>query len=163
MNKRQSTDQEREKAALPDKAKSRALSRKPSCPIVRHEPKPKKRHRSASALNAEALQALRDDGYDMNELIELFMSEAANAIAEIREAVGRSDRGTIAFQAHRLKGSAATFGARVMCELCQALQQAGDASEFATARALFDQLASECDLVCIALASERAAPSDDSG
>ncbi len=116
----------------------------------------------SSVLDRDTLEELRAEGADfLQELFEMFVTEAPAAINRITEAFESSDLKTAGLQAHRLKGSAAGLGAKRLQELCGAVEQAARANQPAEARAHFGQLASECKRVLEAIAAESAALGSD--
>jgi two-component system sensor histidine kinase/response regulator len=109
------------------------------------------------ALDRNILEELRTEGDDfLEELFDMFVAEAPAGLKRITEAFQSSDLNTAGLQAHRLKGSAAGLGAKRLQELCGAVEQAVRANQPAAARALLDQLSSECQRVLEAIAAERA-------
>jgi HPt (histidine-containing phosphotransfer) domain-containing protein len=107
-------------------------------------------------LDAETISDLRTEGDGLfADLVDLFLADAPVGIQEISDAFAGNDLKTVGLLAHRLKGSALTFGARKLGELCQGLELAGKAGEVAKAQALFSQLAPECSRVSDALRAER--------
>ncbi len=107
-------------------------------------------------IDTMVIEDLRKEGGSFFlELVDLFDTEAPASIRDIVEAFTRNDLKAIARSAHRLKGSAVTFGAQPMSELCQALELAARAEALANARLLFDQLTLEYSRVTDALKAER--------
>jgi len=97
----------------------------------------------------------REGGSFFLELVELFDTEVPASIRDIVESFTRNDLEAIARSAHRLKGSAVTFGAQRMSELCQEIELAARSQALANARLLFDQLTLEYSRVKEALQVER--------
>jgi HPt (histidine-containing phosphotransfer) domain-containing protein len=107
-------------------------------------------------LDEQIIGDLRTEGGSLfADLVDLFLADAPAGILEISDAFAGNDLKTVALLAHRLKGSALTFGARKLGELCQGLELAGKAGELAKAQALFNQLTPECSRVSDALRAER--------
>jgi HPt (histidine-containing phosphotransfer) domain-containing protein len=107
-------------------------------------------------LDAQIIGDLRteDEGL-FADLVDLFLADAPAGIRGISDAFVGNDLKTVSLLAHRLKGSALTFGARKLGDLCQGLELAGKAGELAKAQALFSQLRPECIRVSDALRAER--------
>jgi HPt (histidine-containing phosphotransfer) domain-containing protein len=111
---------------------------------------------ASGPLDEKIISDLRAEGENLfQDLIKLFLTEAPANVQEIRTAVSENDFETIALSAHRLKGSAFTFGAFKLGELCQRLEMAGKAGEFAKVESLFNQLMPECSRVSAALKGEQ--------
>lgn len=72
--------------------------------------------------------ATAEDPSFLPRLIDVYLVEADRDTATLREAVERGERDVVASLAHRLKGSSAGFGARVLADRCQALFTAARAS-----------------------------------
>lgn len=69
----------------------------------------------------------------LTELCRDYVFEARNAIAQIREALARSDAGQLRERAHYLKGSSMMIGARELSHFCAGLEQMGRDSELSAA------------------------------
>jgi two-component system, sensor histidine kinase and response regulator len=104
-----------------------------------------------SAVDAETIETLREDGTLLAELKELFVSEAATQLKAMAEANRQADAKTVAMAAHRLKGSAVTFGAQEMQRLCIELEQAGHSGALGGVGEMVERLSAECDRVKLAL------------
>ncbi|HKX26126.1 MAG TPA: Hpt domain-containing protein [Blastocatellia bacterium] len=61
----------------------------------------------------------------MIELTELFLEDAVRQLTAIKAAVSNGNSDELRFFAHRFKGSAYTFGARRLAQLCDALETIG--------------------------------------
>jgi HPt (histidine-containing phosphotransfer) domain-containing protein len=74
-----------------------------------------------------ALRSLQEDGEDdlLAELIDLFLEDAPERLASVKEAVNASDWAGLADRAHSLKGSCASLGAVNMASLCARLEAMG--------------------------------------
>ncbi len=57
----------------------------------------------------------------MNDLVENFLSSAADRVESVHDAVGRGDNESLERAAHSLKGSCGTLGATRMAEVCSDL------------------------------------------
>jgi len=108
------------------------------------------------AVESQTIAALREEGDNLlPELIELFLNSAPAAIMEMEKALRGNDLKAVAFQAHRLKGNAGSFGAHRMSELCHALELASNDGKCPAAEDLLRRLTLQCERVCRALEAER--------
>lgn len=77
------------------------------------------------------LRALQDGGSPglLAELIDLFLKQGEEKLAELRQALGSRNSAVLGRIAHTLKGSAGSLGAMHLSGLCRALETAlrGDA------------------------------------
>ena len=105
-----------------------------------------------------ALRSLQEEGDDdlLGELIDLFLEDAPERLASIKEAVETADLGGLAERAHSLKGSCASLGAVHMASLCSKLEAMGrnlaDRSDVAT---IYAEVEQQYELVQVALERER--------
>ena len=79
------------------------------------------------AVDMELLNAFEelqlDDGSDLIvELIDLYLSDAAQRVSQIREASIATEWVLLKRAAHNLKGSSANLGVRKVAEICQKLE-----------------------------------------
>ncbi len=117
-----------------------------------------------AALNAKALQALRDmvgeDSPDVfAEVINSYLEDAPKQVQEIQVAVKMGDAAAVARAAHTLKPTSATLGAIALAQLCkeiEAMGRAGNISEVLGQKV--EQLAAEYEQVKTALQAEQATP-----
>lgn len=86
-------------------------------------------------------------------LIDVYLREAERDLGAMHEAAGQRDIARVAQLAHRLKGSSAGFGARLLAERCQSLYAAARAEQ-ATSDEL-TAVAGEFARVKAALSAER--------
>ncbi len=89
----------------------------------------------------------------MAHLIRLFLHEAPAQLAALQEAVAQGDALRVEEMAHRLKGSAAQFGAMRMSRTCAALQETGHRADLGRAAAQMADLEREFVRVRTALES----------
>jgi HPt (histidine-containing phosphotransfer) domain-containing protein len=99
-------------------------------------------------LDPAALDNLRminpDDGGEfLRELIDIFLADTPNRIAEIEQALAAGHSGNLARAAHSIKGSAGNFGATQLTALARDLEAQGKAGDFASARAGLPALRAE--------------------
>jgi two-component system sensor histidine kinase/response regulator len=100
---------------------------------------------AATAIDVRTLASLRelqrDEGPDIvRELAALFVADAREHIAALRDAAAQRDAPTIAREAHALKGSAAILGAQQIVAICEALEGTARAHELAGVGGALDQL-----------------------
>src|ERR1700693_4562712 len=72
-----------------------------------------------------ALSGVGGDSDLLREVIELFLDDYPQALESIRSAVAAQDATALEHQAHSLKGSVSTFGARRAFEAALALEKQG--------------------------------------
>ena len=89
-------------------------------------------------IESEALHGLaRDiDAGVLGELIECFIDDAEGRVARITAAAGQADGAALEHESHALSSSCATFGAKRLGELAEAIERASRAGDVATAAAL---------------------------
>jgi HPt (histidine-containing phosphotransfer) domain-containing protein len=105
-----------------------------------------------SAVDADTIAALREDGSLLRELRDLFRTEAADQLGQMAAARSQRDAKALAMAAHRLKGSAVTFGADELRRLCVELEQAAQSgSRSDQLDGMIEQIQAECDRVKLAL------------
>ncbi len=79
----------------------------------------------------------------LGELLNAFLGAVPGRLEALDRAVGAGDLQAMADQAHSLTGSAASFGARGMADLCRELRGAADEGDVDAARRLVLDLRSE--------------------
>jgi HPt (histidine-containing phosphotransfer) domain-containing protein len=87
----------------------------------------------------------------MGQLTTLFLADADERIAEIREALARDDAEAVARSAHTLSGSGANLGATDLSRLCATLSTPSAAADPAYSKTLFDSIEAELQRVGSAL------------
>ncbi len=90
----------------------------------------------------------------MAELVSVFLQGAESHLEELRRAVERSDAKVIAGTSHALVGSAATYGARRMAELCRHLETLVSEGRLEDVGEALIGIAAEFDRVRTALRAE---------
>ncbi|GAC1402028.1 MAG: hypothetical protein NVSMB56_17080 [Pyrinomonadaceae bacterium] len=92
----------------------------------------------------------------VTELIDIFLGDAPQRIAIMKDALAHDDTLRLKREAHTLKGSSATLGARQLNKLCQTVEECAQ-NEAATndAADILSQLSAEFDRVRAALENER--------
>jgi HPt (histidine-containing phosphotransfer) domain-containing protein len=104
-----------------------------------------------AALDADTIAALSEDGSLLRELRDLFLTEGPLQLETLAQARGRGDANLVAQAAHRLKGTAVTFGAKDMQQLCLDIEQLAHAGSLPDTQPLIDRLRLECERVRQAL------------
>lgn len=107
-------------------------------------------------LDLEAIKALRElspdaDGAFLRELIEIFLQDTPNRLAEIDTSLGKNDAPTLTRAAHSIKGSSSNFGARRLAKTAHEMELLGKAGDLSAAAAMGGRLKSEYALVAQAL------------
>jgi HPt (histidine-containing phosphotransfer) domain-containing protein len=82
----------------------------------------------------EQLASITDDqGFSvLGELLNAFLTNVPGRLDALEHAVAAEDMGGLGEQAHTLTGSAASFGARGMADLCRELRVAAARGDVAT-------------------------------
>ena len=92
-------------------------------------------------LDAALLAGLRELGNEeFGKLVELFLQDGADRVAALRSAEAVGDGSAIEKLAHSLKGSAATFGAGVLAQRCNELQELASSGDLAESARLIDSV-----------------------
>ena len=82
---------------------------------------------------AELMMLLSEVGAEaLMDIFELYLDDAPEKVARIRELAGAQDHVTLARAAHALCGSSASIGARYLSELCRTLENASMDADHAT-------------------------------
>ncbi|MGI8983486.1 MAG: Hpt domain-containing protein [Acidimicrobiales bacterium] len=79
----------------------------------------------------------------LGELLDAFLTAVPCRLDTLDRAAAAADFGAVADQAHALTGSAASFGAREMADLCRALGTAAQAGDHEATTRLVDALHGE--------------------
>jgi HPt (histidine-containing phosphotransfer) domain-containing protein len=104
-----------------------------------------------AAIDADTIAALQEEGSLLRELRDLFVAEAAEQLNKMLEAYKQGDAHGIAVAAHRLKGSAVTFGAAEMQRRCLELEALAKSNSTAGVDSLIAELSAECERVQLSL------------
>jgi len=99
------------------------------------------------------LRELQEEGEPdlVDHLISLFLASTPPRLEAIRDAVARGDALALAREAHTLKGSCSSLGARPMACVCEELEALGRHEDLARVAAAVDQLSAEFDRVGLVL------------
>ncbi len=98
--------------------------------------------------------ALANAGGDADlrrELVELFLSETPQLLAELTSAVERRDTAAATRLAHGIKGSAATLGAKRVRDTAQLLETAGKSVDWNTFQTQVPVLQTELQRLSVVL------------
>lgn len=104
-----------------------------------------------SAVDAATIMGLREDSSLLRELRDLFSGEATEQLGKMLEGCRGGDVNAVALGAHRLKGSAGTFGAEEMQRLCIEIEATARRGILEGVESAIQQLSIECDRVKRAL------------
>ncbi|GAB5562873.1 MAG: hypothetical protein SynsKO_45200 [Synoicihabitans sp.] len=102
----------------------------------------------SNILDSEAIENLRalgdemDDDSFLKEVIDIYLTDTPQRIAEIHECLASGDQTTLNRAAHSIKGSSANLGAKVVIEVAKRIEEksknslddlSGDISELESA------------------------------
>jgi HPt (histidine-containing phosphotransfer) domain-containing protein len=104
-----------------------------------------------SAVDAATITALQEDGSLLRELRDLFATEAPEQLAKMLDGQRQGDPKAVALAAHRLKGTAVTFGAGEMQRMCIEIEGLARGGALNGVDPMIQQLGAECDRVKLAL------------
>ncbi len=90
-----------------------------------------------------ALEHAAGDPELLREMVGLFLEEAPQRLAALRDALARADAAGLRAAAHSLKGGLATLGADAAAALARELEQAGAQGKLDQAAALLERLAQD--------------------
>jgi histidine phosphotransfer protein HptB len=103
------------------------------------------------ALDPVAVRALYEllggDREALTELVDAFLEEAPQTLAELRRGGDQRDAALVGRAAHTLKSNGSTFGAVELTSLCRRLEAAARADELADAADLIDRVELQWALV----------------
>lgn len=113
----------------------------------------------AAAIDADTVAALRDlnpeDPAFLRELIDMFLQDIPERVAELEQALAKQDATVLTRAAHTVKGSSSNFGAAGLVKVALEMEHQGKAADFAGATALLPTLKAEFALVAEALKAFR--------
>ena len=94
-----------------------------------------------SVMDKDMINNLKDMGADIFvELIQLYLEEAPNQIAEIRQLFASGNAKAMGEAAHSLKGSSLNLGANDLANICKQIELKGKRGDLSALEGLFDQL-----------------------
>jgi HPt (histidine-containing phosphotransfer) domain-containing protein len=110
-------------------------------------------------LDPAALERLRElaggDAEFLAELIDTFLEDAPQMLAEMRQALKDDDAALLRRAAHSLKSNSADFGALALSGLCRELEGMGKAGQLAGAAEKVAQAEAEYEQVSAAVDAAR--------
>ncbi len=109
-------------------------------------------------LDPHVLNELREEmgGPEyFRELVEIFLREAPDLVANMQQAVARSDAAAMERAAHTLKSNSATFGAQDLARLCGDVEDIGRHGTIDGAPKKVEDISSLFEGVRAALEAER--------
>jgi len=108
-----------------------------------------------ATIDPRALEGLRelnpDDPAFLRELIDLFISDVADRLAELDRALATADANLLIRAAHTIRGSCGNFGATELTRISQVMELQGNAADLAAAAATLPALKAEYAAVAAAL------------
>jgi len=114
---------------------------------------------STVTINPQMLEGLRelnpDDPAFLRELIDLFINDVADRLAEIDRALATADASLLLRAAHTIKGSCSNFGAEELARISQIMELQGKAADLPAALATLPALKTEYAAVTEALRTFR--------
>jgi CheY-like chemotaxis protein len=132
--------------------------------LMEHERIKNSESKNPNILEPTALANLRktvgDDPAFVAELIDTFLDDAPQLLADLRQALEQGDAAKLRLTAHSLKSNSAEFGALTFSGLCQELEALGKAGTLAGAADLVSQLEEVYEKVRLALEMVRTNKSD---
>jgi two-component system sensor histidine kinase/response regulator len=90
-----------------------------------------------------ALDRLGGDGILLNEIIGIFIEDAARQIGQLNRAAGQKDAKVLREQAHALKGASGSIGALKMQTVAAEIEAAGKRGDLRSAAAMLPRLQAE--------------------
>jgi HPt (histidine-containing phosphotransfer) domain-containing protein len=101
---------------------------------------------TAAVLDPDRLlDALSGDVEAVRGVVELFATQRADLVAQLRDAIGRAALADVHHVAHSLKGALATLGADAAAEAALRLERSGRAGDLATVAPAFAALERELE------------------
>ena len=108
-----------------------------------------------ATIDPQALEGLRelnpDDPAFLRELIDLFIDDVGDRLAELDRALATADANLLVRAAHTIKGSCSNFGATELTRISQVMELQGKAADFSGATATLPTLKTEFTAVAEAL------------
>ncbi len=92
-------------------------------------------------MDKDMINTLKDMGADIFvELIQLYLEEAPNQIAEIKQQFASGNAKAMGEAAHSLKGSSLNLGANHLADICKQIELKGKRGDLSALEGLLDQL-----------------------
>jgi len=108
-----------------------------------------------SVIESQAIDELRamnpDDDSFLRELVQIYLEDSPQRIAELEEALEQGDAGKLTRAAHSLKGSSSNFGATQLRTVSERIEKLGRDGALAQIPALLPELKVEFARVKAAL------------
>ena len=108
-----------------------------------------------SPLDPQAIEDLRalnpDDVSFLRELIQIYLDDSPQQIAEIEQSLTKGDAPRLTRAAHSLKGSSANFGASQLRAICEKIEHLGRTAALSEVPAQLPELQAEYARVKAAL------------
>lgn len=108
-----------------------------------------------SPIDPQAIEELRamnpDDDSFLRELVQIYLEDSPQRIAEIDLSLEQADALRLTRAAHSLKGSSSNFGALQLRAVCETIEHLGRDGKLAEVPALMPELRLEFDRVKSAL------------
>src|SRR6185436_17693216 len=79
------------------------------------------------------IRAIDEDGTVLNEVIGMFLQEAPEQVAALRQALAAGDAGELGRIVHAMKSASFNVGAQALGELCRRLERHGKAGDITAA------------------------------
>ncbi len=79
----------------------------------------------------------------LEELVEIFLTDASERVEELKDALSRGEAETFSRTAHKLKGSSANMGAVRLTDIARDMENLGKTSSLNGAEALMEPLQEE--------------------
>jgi HPt (histidine-containing phosphotransfer) domain-containing protein len=98
------------------------------------------------------LAVIGGDPEDFEELVEEFESSTPQTLEKMRAAAASADLGALRIASHSLKSNGRDFGATVLAEACEALEQDCRAGKVSDPQARVAEISVELDRARMALA-----------
>lgn len=99
----------------------------------------------------EGLRELSPDADFLRELVEIYLQDTPQRMAELEEAIGKNDLPTATRAAHTIKGSSSNFGAIKLTKIAHEIELQGKAGSLADSPAALARLKLEYAAVTEAL------------
>lgn len=107
------------------------------------------------AVDAATVAGLKDlnpdDPHFLRELIDMFLQDVPERVAEIEAALAKQDAVLLTRAAHTIKGSCSNFGASGLMKISLEMEHQGKKADFAGATATLPALKAEFAVVTEAL------------